>query len=61
MDKTKFYHFKYKGKKILLGYCNYKNFSWYAIGKKTYIIVCINNSYNKRVKSKLLHRAIKGR
>lgn len=59
MDKFKLYNIKYKGKKIILIYCNYNNFGRYSIKRNGFIIVCINNTYNNKLRSKLLHRAIR--
>jgi hypothetical protein len=59
MDKFKLYNIKYKRKKIILIYCNYNNFGQYSIKRNGFIIVCINNTYNNKLRSKLLHRAIR--
>ncbi|MCD2345831.1 hypothetical protein [Clostridium guangxiense] len=58
MEKTKFYHFKYSGRKIILGYCNY-SFDWYTIKKNGAIIIFINNNLDNKLKSKILHKAIR--
>jgi|GEM_PF-1132080 len=58
MEKTKFYYFRYRGMKIILGYCNY-NFNWYAMKKKGTIIIFINNNLDNKLKSKVLHKVIK--
>lgn len=58
-NKIKFYHIKYKKLKIILGYCNYSKFNWYAIRKSGYIIICLNYKLNRNLRSKLLHKSIK--
>lgn len=49
---------KYKNRRIILRYCSYKNFTWYAIKKHGYIILFVNNNYDKKLKSKILHKII---
>lgn len=56
MNKTFF--LKYKENRILLRYCNY-GINYYAINKRTCIIIYININYSKEMKSKILHKAIK--
>ncbi|MDP4146598.1 MAG: hypothetical protein Q8936_19335 [Bacillota bacterium] len=58
--KISFYRVKYRGTRILLGYCKYNNFQYYATKAGGYIIVCINDSFSRRDKRELLHRAIRG-
>ncbi|EDT87241.1 hypothetical protein [Clostridium botulinum] len=50
-------YIKYKGIKITLVYCDYKNFNWYATKKCKHIILFINN--HSKNKSKVLHKVIK--
>ncbi|KZL94396.1 hypothetical protein [Clostridium magnum] len=59
MNKFKAHKLKYKNIKICLVYCSYKNFEWYAIKNNGIIILCLNNAYSRKVKSKLLHAVIK--
>lgn len=59
MDKIKLYKIKYKRKIILLGYCNYENFGQYVISKGNSIVICMNNNYSDKRKSRLLHKTLK--
>lgn len=50
-------YIKYRGVKITLVYCDYKNFNWHAIKKYKHIILFINKRYKN--KSRILHKVIK--
>lgn len=57
-SRNSIYKLRYKNKKIILRYCNYKNFSWYAIKKQGYVILFINSNHKQNLKSKILHKLI---
>jgi hypothetical protein len=48
---------KYKGIKVIIKYCIYKNFNWYAIKYRNVVILLFNRSYKH--KSKVLHKTLK--
>lgn len=48
---------KYKGIKVIIKYCIYKNFNWYVTKYRNVVILLFNKNYKH--KSKILHKAIK--
>lgn len=55
----KIYKFKYRKKRIVLGYCQSKNCNWFCDKVDGTIFVYIGNMLSDRMKQKALHTAIK--
>jgi hypothetical protein len=55
----KFYKLKYNNRRILLCYCEFKNFEWYCTKNKGFIIIYINNNLSYKEKRKILHSVIR--
>ncbi|WP_238886352.1 hypothetical protein [Clostridium sp. YIM B02551] len=61
MDKIKSKCIKYKGRKVIINICDYNNFGWNIFKYKRYICIFMSSNYNSKIKSKILHCAIKSK
>lgn len=59
MGKINFYHVKYKKKEILLVYCNWENFKSYVCKVDRCIIIYMHYKYCDKIKSRIIHKAIR--
>jgi len=58
MKKIKFYELIHKNERILLGFCEYKDFTWHCAKVDGHIILTISNDYSLEQKRKILRKVI---
>lgn len=59
LGKYRLHRIKYRKKEILLVYCNWENFKWYVCKIDRCITIYMNCKYNCKIKSRIIHKAIR--